>query len=143
MKIGELAKAAGVRKDTVRHYVEIGLLQAEKDPHNGYQLFSQASLSRLRFIKTAQRLGFRLDEVQTIFQDANTARSPCPGVREVVVQRIAETRAKVVELTALCQQMEQAVAAWQDMPNSTPDGHSVCRLIESQQLDPPAPTTGD
>lgn len=57
MKISELAKAAGTSKDTVRHYVELGLLQPGRNPENGYQVFDGVALGRLNFIKTARGLG--------------------------------------------------------------------------------------
>ena len=63
MKISELAKRAGVTKDTIRHYVAIGLLNHGVNPDNGYQIFDKGSLARLRFIKEARQLGFRLEEV--------------------------------------------------------------------------------
>lgn len=132
MKSGELAKAAGVSKDTVRYYVEKGLLIPSRDPHNGYQVFNPAMLQRLRFIKDAQGLGFKLEEVQQIFADAERDESPCPRVRAIMEQRLAETREHIRELTQLCQQMESAMAAWRQLPDQTPTGHSICQLIESQ-----------
>ena len=45
--------------------------------------------------------------------------------------------ASTQELEALAARMEEALNAWADMPDGTPDGHSLCRLIESL----PAPST--
>ncbi|MGO1625935.1 MAG: MerR family transcriptional regulator, partial [Halomonadaceae bacterium] len=45
--------------------------------------------------------------------------------------RLPQIRARIAELEALAARMEQALASWQDMPDGTPDGHSLCRLIES------------
>lgn len=132
MKIGELAQKADVTRDTIRHYLSLGLIQADSDPNNGYQLFNQQALSRLGFIRTARQLGLHLSDIKQIFQDADNAHSPCPKVREVMVQRIAETRRTIKELTELCNRMEASMKEWEHMPDSTPNGHSVCRLIESQ-----------
>lgn len=132
MKISELARRAAVTKDTVRHYVSIGLLCPSRDRENGYQVFGVESLSRLQFIKTARQLGFRLDDIQQIFRDADQANSPCPRVRELMRKHIAETRQTIRELSALCDRMESSMAEWDAMPDSIPTGKSVCRLIESQ-----------
>jgi DNA-binding transcriptional MerR regulator len=132
MKISQLASKAGVTKDTIRHYVSIGLLSPERDKRNGYQIFGTQILSRLRFIRTARQLGFHLEDIQRIFTDADHAHSPCPRVREMMQQRIIETRKTIEELTALCDRMEASMAEWESMPDSTPDGYSVCHLIESQ-----------
>lgn len=132
MKIGEIAEQAGVTRDTIRHYLSIGLLSAGRDPDNGYQVFSAESLSRLQFIRTARQLGLHLEDIRQIFADAENAHSPCPRVRELMERRIAETRRTIVELTRLCDRMEETIEEWRTMPDSVPDGHSVCRLIESR-----------
>lgn len=132
MKIGELATAADVTRDTIRHYVSLGLINSGRDNENGYQIFDNQALSRLRFIKTARQIGFQLGEIREIFDDANHSTSPCPRVRELMVQHIAATRKTISELTELCNRMELALDDWQHMHDGVPDGHTVCRLIESQ-----------
>lgn len=132
MKISQLARNAGVTKDTIRHYVTLGMLVPDRDKSNGYQIFEEQALSRLNFIRTARQLGFQLGDIQQIFRDADDAHSPCPRVREMLQQRIIETRISIDDLTALCNCMEASMAEWKTMPDSVPDGHSVCRLIESQ-----------
>lgn len=132
MKISELSKQTGVTKDAIRHYVSIGLLAAERDNNNGYHIFGSEAVSRLTFIVTAKKLGFHLDDIQQIFSDADGANSPCPRVRDVMRHRIAETRKTLKEMTELCDRMEASMAIWENMPDSVPDGHSVCQLIESR-----------
>jgi len=132
MKIGELALLTGVTKDSIRHYVSLGLLKPGRNRENGYQIFNELALSRLKFIKTARQLGFHLADIQQIFMDAENEHSPCPRVRELMARRLVETRKNIAQLTSLCNRMEEAIAEWDAMPDSTPTGCSVCRLIESQ-----------
>ena len=132
MKISQLASKAGVTKASLSPSLSPSLLSPDRDKSNGYQIFGNQALSRLRFIKTARQLGFHLDDIQRIFSDADHAHSPCPKVREMMQQRILETRKTIDELTSLCDRMEASMAEWESMPDSTPDGYSVCRLIESQ-----------
>lgn len=132
MKISQLSRTVGVTRDTIRHYVDLGLLTPRRDPDNGYQIFDRAALSRLQFIRAARQLGFHLDDIRAIFADAEGDDSPCPRVRELLAQRIADTRRTITELTALCDRMEHTLAEWETMPDSTPNGHSVCKLIESR-----------
>ena len=56
MLIGELADAAGVPPETVRFYERRRLLPEPQRASNGYRLYSNAALHRLRFIRTAQTL---------------------------------------------------------------------------------------
>jgi MerR family transcriptional regulator, Zn(II)-responsive regulator of zntA len=133
LKVTELANAAGVTPDTVRHYTRLGLIRAIKDRRNGYRIFSSEVLGRLRFIKVAQGLGFTLKDIKLIFRDADKGDSPCPRVREVIAARIEESAAEIRELQALQQRMQQALIQWDRMQDGVPDGHSICRLIESQE----------
>lgn len=131
MKVNQLAKAAGVTGETVRHYTREGLLSPRRDPDNGYQLYDTTDLERLRFIQRARTLGFSLREIADILQHADQGDSPCPLVRDLLAQRLPQVRERICELEALAARMEQALESWADMPDGTPNGHSICRLIES------------
>ncbi|MEC9481970.1 MAG: MerR family transcriptional regulator [Halomonas sp.] len=131
MKVGELAKAAGVTPETVRHYTREGLLVAQRNPDNGYQIYDSHALNRLRFIQRARTLGFSVREIGGILEHADQGDSPCPLVRDLLANRLPTIRQRIAELEALAERMEQALDAWRDMPDGVPDGHSLCRLIES------------
>jgi DNA-binding transcriptional MerR regulator len=131
MKVSELARRAEVTAETVRHYTREGLLHPQRDPDNGYQLFDQTDLERLRFIQRARTLGFSVAEIGDILAHADQGDSPCPMVRDLLASRLPQIRARIRELEALASRMEQALDAWAEMPDGTPDGHSLCRLIES------------
>lgn len=128
--VSELASRASVTPDTVRHYVQIGLLQPRRNPDNGYKLFEPADVHRLRFVRQAKSLGFTLSEIREIFGHAQKGESPCPWVREIIQRRITENRQHLDEMMALQQRMEAALASWNEMPDGIPSGDSVCHLIE-------------
>jgi MerR family Zn(II)-responsive transcriptional regulator of zntA len=131
LTVSQIARRAEVSADTVRHYAHIGLLKPERNPQNGYKIFSEMDIGKLRFIRQAQSLGFTLAEIADIFSHSTSGDSPCPQVREVMQQRIIENKKKLEALNALQQRMEKALALWNSMPDGHPDGHSVCHLIES------------
>jgi DNA-binding transcriptional MerR regulator len=131
MKVSELAKRGGVTAETVRHYTREQLLAPKRHPDNGYQLYSATDLERLHFIQRARKLGFSVAEIRDILAHADHGDSPCPLVRDLLANRLPQIRAQIHELEALAQRMEQALESWQHMPDGTPDGHSLCRLIES------------
>jgi MerR family Zn(II)-responsive transcriptional regulator of zntA len=126
-----LAKRANVPLFTVRYYTKIGLLHPSRDIKNGYRRYRQADKDRLTFISSAKNLGFTLAEIEDIFRHADDGDSPCPIVRDVIEHRINENREKIRELKRLQARIEKALALWTNMENSQPNGHSVCRLIES------------
>jgi len=126
-----LAKRADVPLFTVRYYTRIGLLKPSRDIRNGYKLYKLSDRDRLRFIASAKELGFTLAEIKDILGHAVHGDSPCPMVRDVVEKRIEENRAKIRAMKRLQKRLESAAEMWKSMKNSEPDGHSVCRLIES------------
>lgn len=130
MKVTQLARAAGVNADTVRFYTREGLLRPARDPANGYQEYGSDDLARLRFARKARALGFTLREIAEILQHADRDESPCPLVRDLFAQRLQDVEAQLRELQNLRDRMHRALVNWESMPDGTPDGHTLCRLIE-------------
>ena len=131
MTASVLAKRANVPLFTVRYYTRIGLLKPSRDLRNGYKVYKPADKDRLKFITSAKGLGFTLGEIEQILGHAVHGDSPCPMVRDIVDRRIEENKAKIRELQRLQKRLESASDVWKAMKDSEPDGHSVCRLIES------------
>lgn len=127
----ELAKKTDVPVFTIRHYTKIGLLKPLKNKQNGYKMYRIFDSTRLKFIIAAKNLGFTLHEISEILDKANEGDSPCPMVREIVQIRLEENKKKIRELKSLQKKMESALGDWSKMKDSTPNGESVCGLIES------------
>ena len=75
--IGQLAKLAGVKPDSVRFYERSGLLPAAKRTPAGYRIYDEPALKQLRFIKQAQALGFTLDEIKRILSLRGQGKQTC------------------------------------------------------------------
>ncbi|HEY1533730.1 MAG TPA: MerR family transcriptional regulator [Polyangiaceae bacterium] len=93
MKIGEVARLAGVGIDTVRFYERRGLLAAPPRSSSGYRDYPSRTVSRLRFTKQLQQLGFTLDEVAELLADVDRREATCSSERErfeAVLVRIDE-----------------------------------------------------
>jgi len=131
LTVSQLSKAAQATADAIRHYVRIGLLTPSRDPVNGYKLFSDDDIKKVKFIRQAKGLGFTLNDIQTIFNHSNDGRSPCPAVRDMIRQRIDGNRSKLAELNSLQQRMDDALGKWESMPDGEPDREAICHLIES------------
>lgn len=127
----ELAKKTDVPIFTIRHYTKIGLLKPLKNQQNGYKMYQVSDSTRLKFIIAAKNLGFTLHEISEILDKANHGDSPCPMVREIVQIRLEENKRKIRELQNLQKKMQSALDDWSKMKDSTPNGESVCGLIES------------
>lgn len=113
LKIGEVARLAGVRVDTVRFYERQGLLPAGQRTRGGYRQFTEASVERIAFIKQAQALGFSLEEVGQILRaidaggvDYARGRTRLLAVAARIDAKIAELRAVRRKLNAMLKRFE-------------------------------------
>lgn len=131
MIVSELAKRAGVTAETVRHYTRSGLLAPKQQSQNGYRYYSDNDLARLIFVRKARLLGFGLKEITEILSMSEHGHSPCPRVREILEERLQDTRQKLKELKSLQVSIERVAKKWSDMPDGIPDGNAVCHLIEA------------
>lgn len=111
MKIGEVARRAGVTVDTVRFYERRGVLPPPARLPSGYRIYDDAVLSRLRVIKGLQALGLRLDEIKEIVDAIDRGTATCANTRprfRPVYQRIDQ---EIAALRTLRQRLEAAEAA--------------------------------
>lgn len=135
MRVAQLAKAAAVSSETVRHYTDLGLLRPTRDPHNGYQHYAAQDLQRLRFIARARRLGFSLKDSQQILASADNGHAPCGEVRDLLSERLSALHAHIEECQRLARVMQHAFDDWADKGECVPDGQAICRLIEDFDAD--------
>ena len=99
MTIGQLAAAAGVNVETVRYYQRRALLAVPKREPGSIGRYSRAALTRLRFIKRSQSLGFSLNDVQELLSlDDGQA---CSSARHLGELKLAEVRDRIETLRAL------------------------------------------
>lgn len=68
MRIGEVARAAGVGIDAVRFYEREGLIQAPARRPSGYREYTPDVIVSLRFIRRAKELGFTLKEIAELLR---------------------------------------------------------------------------
>lgn len=101
MSIGQVAKAAGVKVPTVRHYEEVGLLRAAARSDTNRRLFREEDVSRLRFIRHARELGFQLAAIRQLLALAEFPEEPCNEVDEIARRRLQEIDYKMARLTLL------------------------------------------
>lgn len=66
LRSGDLATAAGVNVQTLRYYERRGLLDTPDRDIAGHRRYPAHTVTLLRMIKSAQALGFTLDEITDI-----------------------------------------------------------------------------
>ena len=99
LTIGRLAAAADVPVSTLRYYEREGILEPALRSPSGYRLYPVEAVARLRFIRSAQSVGFTLDDIRVLLElddgDPNVCRETVQGILQ---QRLAEVEAKMEEL---------------------------------------------
>ncbi|GGC95283.1 MerR family transcriptional regulator [Enterococcus wangshanyuanii] len=65
MKINELSKLTGVKKETIRYYETMGLLTPDRNT-NGYRHYTEQELKDLRFILKLKLLAIPLNEIKML-----------------------------------------------------------------------------
>ena len=92
MKIGEVAREAGLGVHAVRFYEREGLLVEPTRKPSGYRDYPPEVIPRLRFIRRAKELGFSLAEILALLElDADSSASAAD------VKRLAESTLEDVE----------------------------------------------
>jgi DNA-binding transcriptional MerR regulator len=119
MRIGELADELGVTTKTIRFYESIGLLPEPERTSSGYRAYGPSDVERLTFIKSAQRLGFSLDEVREIIAFRDRGERPCAYVAGVLHRQVLDLDRRMGELRRLrdeLRRLEAKAAALGDVP---------------------------
>jgi DNA-binding transcriptional MerR regulator len=132
LKIGEVSRQTGVGIETLRFYEKSGLLDKPARTYSGYRMYSSDVLDRLSFIKRAQVLGFSLDEIRKLIDDARRGHSPCNEVREIVRTRLEEMDRRMQEMARYRKELAETLEEW-DRVGRAP-GH-ICGLIESAHVE--------
>ena len=94
--IGHLAKRGGVGIDTVRYYERNGLLTPRTRLASGYRRYGELELSRLRFIRRAQALGFTLKEVKELL--ALSGQRDVGRVKRSAQAKLADVERRIAAL---------------------------------------------
>ena len=99
--IGALARAAGVPTTTVRYYEREELLIPESRSESHYRHYTERSLLRLQFIRTAQTNGFTLDDIRRLLQFQDGAPDACGEVQILIEARLGDLAERLKRLRSL------------------------------------------
>ncbi|MDO8777244.1 MAG: Hg(II)-responsive transcriptional regulator [Burkholderiaceae bacterium] len=124
--IGLLADEAGVGVETIRFYQRKNLLPEPERPYGSIRRYGSTEVSRVRFIKAAQRIGFTLDEIAQLLRLEDGTQ--CSQARHIAQNKLADVRHRLADL----QRMEAALA---DLVERCTAGRGkvTCPLIASLQ----------
>lgn len=100
MNIRDAAELAKLPVKTVRYYDEINLVQPDRGT-NGYRMYSDQDIHKLRFLGRARNLGFSIEDCRqllSLYEDSNRESA---DVKKLALAKIVEIDVKLEELKSI------------------------------------------
>ncbi len=107
LPIGGFAAAAGVNVETIRFYQRKGLLPRPRRAYGSIRRYGAADVARVKFVKSAQLLGFSLQEIADLLALEDGTR--CAEARVAAEQKLEDVRAKIEDLRRIESVLAQLV----------------------------------
>ena len=120
--VSAFGAAAGVSVETIRFYQRKGLLPQPKRSYGTARRYGAEDVARLKFVKSAQALGFTLEQVGSLLSLEDGSK--CGSARSVAELKLDEVRAKLRDLRRMESTLRRLVKAC-----SASQGHAGCPLI--------------
>ncbi len=108
LSVGAFAAAAGVNVETIRFYQRKGLLSEPTRPYGQIRRYGEADVARVKFVKSAQRLGFSLEEIAALLQLEDGTH--CDEARVMAEEKLEDVRAKLRDLRRIESTLRRLVA---------------------------------
>lgn len=128
MRIGTIARNAGVGVETVRFYERKGLISRPPKPQNGgFRSYSDETVDRIRFVRQAQNLGFSLAEISELLSLQADASTDCAIVRDRAQDKLQAVNRKIDQLFAIQSVLTDLIDA---CPGTGPAAR-YCSILEA------------
>ena len=108
--------------ETLRYYQRIGLLREPGRPDGAIRRYGPADVARVKFVKSAQHLGFSLGEIGTLLQLEDGTH--CGEARTLAQHKLDDVRARLAALRRVDSVLAKLVGECDDAR-----GTSSCPLI--------------
>jgi DNA-binding transcriptional MerR regulator len=142
MSIGELAKAAGVSPDTLRHYERKGVLPRAVRLPNAYRQFPSVALDRVLLVRRALSLGFTIDELARILGVKERGGAPCRQVRDLAAKKLSEIEQRLQEIRTLRREFQTLLKDWDRRLAKTRSGRAyLLETLTGKEATPRAHST--
>jgi MerR family mercuric resistance operon transcriptional regulator len=126
LTIGAFAKMAGVNVETIRFYQRKGLLPEPDRPYGSIRRYGEVDVRRVRFVKSAQRLGFTLEEIGELLRLEDGTH--CDEASSLAERKLKDVRDKLADLARMEAVLSELVCACHAQK-----GNVSCPLIASLQ----------
>ena len=134
LRIGELAKLAGVSTDTLRYYERMGLLSGIARTSGGYRQYPASAPGEVQLIRNAMRFGFSLKQVAQFLRARELGHPPCQQVRNAGEEILARVNQQIKDLKTARISIRKTLAQWDHHLSKVSAGQPA-RLLQSIEAD--------
>lgn len=124
LAIGQLAKAASTKVQTIRYYEDIGLIKPFQRTEGGHRVYGPEDSRRLKFIRHARELGFGIEEIRELLKLADNPHMSCSTADRIASSHLEQVELRITKLKALRKELKRMVE------ECAHDRVSQCRVIE-------------
>ena len=101
LSVGEISKALGISTETIRHYVQEGIITPHKNAENNYWEYSSDDFIRLSDVLFYRSMGLSIKEIKIIMDGA-----PVEKIGDIIKGRRAELINAVKETVDMMQRLD-------------------------------------
>lgn len=133
MRINQLSEKTGLSGKTIRYYESIGVLPEPKRLANGYRVYDDSDVDRLKFVIGLRRLDFSLDDITEILAMRDRREAPCRVVLDLLLEKADQVSQRIKELQILEDELHRLHAVGLTYPIDDVDGKAcVCHLVSER-----------
>jgi DNA-binding transcriptional MerR regulator len=122
--IGDVAREAGCKVQTIRYYEQVGLMPAPVRTSGNQRRYEHSHVERLGFIRHGRQLGFPLGAIRDLLKLTDTPSQSCQAVDGIARAQLQEVTDRIERLQALKQEFEHMIDECRHGRTSE------CRIIE-------------
>jgi len=119
-RIGQAAEALGLSVDTLRYYEKRCLLPPVSRNSAGIRIYDDRDMSRLRFIRRAQKMNFSLDEIGQLLSMRENPQRARNEVRELTHRKLQAIDDSISDLTTLRDELSLLINLCQSAKDGCP-----------------------
>jgi len=108
--IGQLAKHASCKVETVHYYEKTGLMPEPPRTEGGHRIYALSHVKRLNFIRRSRELGFSIKQIRELLKFIDEPDHFCGEVKAMTMLQVREVQQKIDDLQRLKLALDKMVS---------------------------------
>ncbi len=109
LSVGEISKTLGISTETIRHYVQEGIITPHKNPENNYWEYSSEDFLRLTDVLFYRSMGLSIKEIREIMSGV-----PVDEIGDIIHARRMELTNIIKETVGMLQMLDSWEECYRD-----------------------------